>query len=146
MEDDPVTTTLRSACGTPVFGGSYRALNAEIWEEVLADLEEWAKQRHPGYHDFGLRFRSPAYGCEQHQFRPYAPQERSDIRSGRAPAYPLEPSRRHRGASPGSTNPSGLSVKEWRRKVLNVKRSNSNGFDDVFGTAAPPPPYHGGVR
>jgi hypothetical protein len=36
MEDDPVTTTLRSACGTPVFGSFHRTLIAESWKRSLS--------------------------------------------------------------------------------------------------------------
>jgi hypothetical protein len=36
MEGDPVTTTLRSACGTPVFGSFHRTLIAESWKRSLS--------------------------------------------------------------------------------------------------------------
>jgi hypothetical protein len=90
------TIPSRLLCAAPVallFSVAPTGLSLQkAGEEVLADLEEWAKQRHTGYHDFGLRFRSPAYGCEQHQFRPYAPPKKGQISAqDELPLTPLSP-------------------------------------------------------
>jgi hypothetical protein len=43
-----------------------------------------------------------------------------------------------RGASTGTTMPSGPGVKDWRNKATTASRATSSGFDDVFGPATPP--------
>jgi hypothetical protein len=138
MEDDPVQTTLHSVRGPPVFNGFSTSTNVDSDETTLRGPH--------GRHAFSNFVFPPANVASDSDLGPQ--RMRSNTvpmapKEGHIPAQhdsPLAPhvslARGFRGASDGSAT--GLSGNDWRNKFQTVKRSNSNGFNDVFAIAAPP--------